>query len=140
MKKLFLILFITLSAAEASFSQVKRTKATQQKIFAGIGGVFMNYLIEFKNPTGVMIEVDSIKSIADSSEVKFSFTRFAPCCKNQIAFVYALSKPEKCKTCPDVTPKQSNLTKGVIIYYSKGEKKFVLKVKKFKLLPDLRTP
>ena len=47
MKKLFLLL-VTLSVVEASFSQ-KVTKATQQKTFAGMGGVFMNYVIEFKN-------------------------------------------------------------------------------------------
>ena len=105
-----------------------------------MGGVFMNYLVEFNSKKGLMIEVDSIMTIADSSPVKFAFTRLDPCCKNQISFGYALSGPAKCKTCPDVTPKQQNITQGIIIYGRKGEKKFILKVKKFKLLPDLRTP
>lgn len=140
MKNVFLILSIFLFLAGVSFSQVKVIKATQQKTFAGMGGVFMNYLVEFKSPKGIKMEVDSVISIADSSPVKFGFTRFDPCCNNQISFGYALSKPEKCKTCPDVIPNQQNLAKGVIIYGRKGEKKFVLKVKKIKLLPDLRTP
>ena len=139
MKKIILLAVI-LSVVEASFSQIKITKATQQKTWAGMGGIFMNYLIEFNGTKNIKIEIDSIKTIADTSEVKFGFTKFEPCCKNQISFGYALSSPAKCKTCPDVTPKQQNLTKGVIIYYRKGEKKGTMKVKKFKLLPDLRTP
>ena len=137
MKK-YLAIFL-FSAATVSFGQ-KITKAAQQKTFSGMGGVFMNYVVEFKSPKGIMIQIDSVSSAADSSSIKFGFTRFDPCCKNQISFGYKLSGPEKCKTCPDTSPKQQNITQGVIIYGRKGQKKFTLKVKKFKLLADLRTP
>lgn len=134
-----LLLLLPLGSGQLCFAQ-KITKATQQKTFAGMGGVFMNYLVEFKSPKGIMTEIDSVISVADASSIKFGFTRFDPCCKNQISFGYALSQSPKCKTCPDVAAKQQNITKGVMIYGRKGEKKFVLKVKKFKQLPDLYLP
>lgn len=139
-KKILLVIFVMLGTDEVSFSQIKILKATQQKTFAGMGGVFMNYLVEFNRPKNSMIEVDSVFSIADSSSIKFGYTKFEPCCKNQVTFGYVLSGPAKCKTCPDMIPNQPNLTKGIILYCRKGEKKIVLKVKKFKQLPDLRTP
>lgn len=139
MKKFILIIF-SLLLAGISFSQVKILKATQQKTFAGMGGVFMNYQVEFNRPKNSTIEVDSVFSIADSSPIKFGYTKFEPCCKNQITFGYVLSKPEKCKTCPDIISSSPNLTKGIILYCRKGEKRFVLKIKKFKQLADVRTP
>lgn len=139
MKKLFLFLIVTLSVAEVSFSQIKIVKATKQKTFGGMGGVFMNYTIGFKNKTADSIVVDSVKTIADTAEIRFYFnkTEKAYC---ELAFGYALSKSEKCKTCPDVIPKQSNLTKGVIAYYRRGNGKHFFKVKKFKQLEDLKLP
>ena len=139
MKK-FILLAVILSVVQVSFSQMKITKATQQKTFAGMGGVFMNYFIDFKSKSPGKIEVDSVKTIADTTDIKFGFTRMEPCCKNEISFSYGISQSPKCKTCPDATPKPFNTTKGVIIYYHNGEKKKNFKVKKFKKLPDLRLP
>ena len=142
MKKLaapFLIAFCLLLTAD-SFSQIKVSKATQQKTFGGMGGVFMNYVIDFNNKGPDKIEIDSVKTAADSSVIQFGFTRFDPCCKHEISFSYALSPPAKCRTCPDTASKQQNTTKGVIVYYRKGDKKLSMKVKKFKRLPDLMLP
>ena len=139
MKKLIL-LAVMLSVVEASFSQMKITKATQQKTFAGMGGVFMNYFIVFNSKSSDKIEIDSVKTIADTTDIKFGFTKMDPCCKNEISFSYGISSSPKCKTCPDATPKPFNTTKGVIVYYHNGEKKNNFNVKKFKQLPDLRLP
>ena len=139
MKKLFLLAVVTLSIVEASFSQVKITKATKQKTFGGMGGVFMNYTIGFKNKSADSIVIDSIKTIADKSLISVSFnkTEKAHC---EFVFSYALAAPAKCKTCPDVTPKQSNMTKGIIVFYRRGEKKSSFKATKFKQLEDLKLP
>ena len=139
MKKIILLAVI-LSVVEVSFSQMKITKATQQKTFAGMGGIFMNYIVVFNSKSSNKIEIDSVKTIADTTDIKFGFTRMEPCCKNEISFSYGISTSTKCKTCPDATPKPFNTTKGVIVYYHNGEKKNNFKVKKFKQLPDLRLP
>ena len=123
-----------------SLSQVKITKATQQKTFGGMGGVFMNYNIDFESKKKSLIEIDSVISIADSTSINFSFTRIDPCCKIQLVLSCMLANSHKCKTCPDATPKQSDLTKGAIVYYKGGKEKHFFKVTKFKQLPDLRTP
>jgi len=138
MKKLFLLAVVTLSVVEASFSQ-KVTKATNQKTFGGMGGVFMNYVVGFKNKTTDSLVIDSVKTIADKSllSVSFNKTKKAYC---EFVFSYALVAPAKCKTCPDATPKQSNMAKGIIIYYRKGNKKSSFKVTKFAQMPDLRLP
>jgi len=140
MKKLFFIILFLASLLEVSFSQVKITTATQQKTFGGMGGVFMNYHIDFASKKKSVLEIDSVISVADSSTINFSFTRVEPCCKIQLVLSYVLANSPKCKTCPDAAPKQSNLTKGVIVYYRKGNEKHFFKVKKFKKLPDLMMP
>jgi hypothetical protein len=141
MKKIvftFLFFYGALFAVNCS-AQVKITKATTQKTGGGIGGIFINYTIEFKNKASVPVEADSVKSFADSSMLDFNFR------KNEngfyeITFRQALVKPEKCKTCRDITPKNSNLTKGVIVYCKRGERSFVFKAKKFRQLADLNMP
>ena len=100
----------------------------------------MNYIIVFNSKASDKMEIDSVKTIADTTDIKFGFTRMEPCCKNEISFSYGISSSPKCKTCPDATPKPFNTTKGVIIYYHNGEKKNNFKVKKFKQLPDLKLP
>lgn len=140
MKKIFLIKIFLFGLTGVSVSQIKITKATQQKTFGGMGGIFMNYHIDFENKKKSAIEIDSVISIADASSINFSFTRIEPCCKIQLVLNCVLANSPKCKTCPDVTPKQFNLTKGVIVYYRKGNEKHFFKVKKFKVLPDLRAP
>ena len=99
----------------------------------------MNYEIGLKNKGVDSLVIDSIRTIADGSDLRFYFnkTQKTYC---EVAFGYALSKPEKCKVCPDVVPNQSNLTKGVIIYYGNGLKKSKCKVKKFKRLEDKILP
>ena len=104
-----------------------------------MGGVFMNYIVDLTcGKKDNWISVDSVLTIADSASIKFSFMEYG----NRISFGYALAAPAKCKTCPDTTPPQYNLTKGITIYGKRGKTKklFALKVKKFKQLPDLRTP
>ncbi|MBI3501803.1 MAG: hypothetical protein HY063_08410 [Bacteroidetes bacterium] len=99
----------------------------------------MNYIIEFKSKNTDTIIIDSVKTIADASEIRFASMKM----KNgnyQITFGYALSPPAKCKTCPDAIPKPKNMTKGINIYGRKGEKKNSFRIKKFKQLPDLKTP
>ncbi len=138
MKKTILILFVTLGLTEVMNAQ-KITKATQQKTFGGMGGIFMKYTLGFKNKTADSIVIDSVKTIADKSLISISFnkTEKAYC---EFVFSYALVAAAKCKTCPDATPKQANLTKGIIVYYKSGGKKHSFKVKKFIQLEDLRLP
>jgi len=138
MKKLFLVV-VLLSLVETSFSQVKIINATNQKIIGGMGGVMMHYRIEFKNKTSLQVKIDSVKSIADSSKLDFNFQKNEKG-SYEITFVQALTKPEKCQTCRDVNPKNSNLTQGVIVYYKRGEKNSVFKAKKFKQLTDVNMP
>jgi hypothetical protein len=120
-------------------AQVKIIKATVQKTFGGTAGVFMNYMIEFKNKTPAQVEVDSVKSIADSSQLDFNFRKNEKG-SYEITFKEVLVKPEKCKTCRDVTPKNANLTKGVNVYYRRGEEKYLFKAKKFKQLAVVKMP
>lgn len=129
------MLILLLAVTTVAFGQ-KVKKATQQKTFAGMGGVFMNYLIELKIERKAIVEIDSIKTAVDTTPVQFSFLKDV----QKISFGFPLSQPEKCRTCPDTDPKPVNTTKGVIIYGRKGEKRFLLKVKKFEVLPDLKTP
>ena len=139
MKKSALII-LSLLVTAPSFSQIKNIKATSQKTFGGMGGIFMNYIINFNCKPSEKIEIDSVKSIADSLEIRFGFTKFDPCCKNEISFNCALAPPAKCKTCRDEIPKQPDLIKGVIVYWRSKEKKSFFKVKKFKRLEDLKLP
>lgn len=140
MKKIIFLLAYCILFTVCCNAQVKVIKATQQKTFAGMGGVFMNFIIDFKSKASEKIEIDSVKTIVDSSSIKFGFTKFDPCCKNEISFGYALSQSPRCKTCPEVPLDQFNISKGVIVYYKKDEKKYSFKVKKFKVLPDLKLP
>ena len=140
MKKLFLISAVLFSLSEAAFSQVKIIKATNQKVLGGMGGINMNYFIEFKTKAAVEVEVDSVKCIADGSRMEYTFI------KNDkgyyvISFSQGLKRPVKCATCRDVDPKQPNPTKGVVIYYKKNKiKPASFKLKKFTQLPDLNMP
>lgn len=136
MKPLLLIIFIVILSAPKTCTAQRAVKATQQKTFAGKGGVFMNYIIELKTRKDVLIEIDSIKTIADTSIIPFSFLKDA----GKISFGFPIAQPEKCRTCPDTDLKPVNTTKGVVIYGTNGNRKFSLKVKKFKELPDLKTP
>jgi hypothetical protein len=138
MKNFFLIA-VALGAAELSFSQIKITNTAMQKMYGGMGGIFMNYYIDFKSKKNVKIEIDSVKSIADASAIKFSFYQ-TDAGLYKISFSQPLKGPEKCKTCPQVIPKQYNLTKGVKVYYRIGDKKSFFAVRKFKQLPDFYAP
>ncbi len=134
MKKIILALFVMLGAAGVSFAQMQIITAASQKTIAGINGVAMKYTIVFQDKKNAAIEVDSVKSIADKSPMTFYVN------KNEITFGFSLLPPEKCKTCVDTTPVQPNLTKGVVIYYKRGEKKSRCKVKKFMQLEDKLGP
>lgn len=139
MKNFFLTFISLVCIAQLSFSQTKIRNATSQKTFGGMGGVTMTYRIEIKNKTSAQVEIDSVKSIADTTKADFNFL------KNEngfyeIVLVTALAKPEKCRTCRDVNPKSINLTKGAIVYYRKGGKQSFFKVKKFRQLPDIFMP
>lgn len=133
---LWLFAFCLLPSA---FCQIKVTKATSQKTIAGMGGIFMNYQVELTSSSSDSLVVDSIRTRADKTDLRFYYNKTE---KNycQLAFGYALAKPEKCKVCPDVIPNQSNLTKGVVIYYHTGKKASRIKVKKFKQLEEKITP
>ncbi|TAL63351.1 MAG: hypothetical protein EPN85_00210 [Bacteroidetes bacterium] len=141
MKKLIIpvVLVYCLLCTAYSFGQVKVAKATNQKTIAGMGGVFMNYEVGLTNRFADSLVVDSIRTIAGKSDMRFYYNKTE---KNycELAFGYALAKPEKCKVCSDAVPNQSNLTKGVIIYYHLGKKNGKSKVKKFKQLEDKIAP
>jgi hypothetical protein len=140
MKKSFLIIVALLSIVEMSFSQVKIINATNQKTFGGMGGITMKYFIEFRSNTSIDIVIDSVKSISDRLRIEYDLT------KNDkgyyvINFRQSLKKSAKCATCRDVNAKQSDVSKGVIIYYKKSNKKSAsFKVKKFTPLPDVTQP
>jgi hypothetical protein len=122
-----------------AYCQLKVTKSTNQKIEGKDGGVFMEYLIEFKDKRNKYIEVDSVKSIADGSKLASHATDI-----DQgyflISFSFALQPPPKCKTCVETTPAQPNMTKGVTIYYRRKGKKLKCKVKEFVRLEDVVQP
>ncbi len=139
MKKLIFLSAALLLLANVSLSQMKVTKATSQKTFAGMGGVFMNYVVAYKGKTSDSLVIDSVKTIADGMLVRHSYN-YNEKGPYELTFGQALSKSPKCKTCPDTDPKQVNFTKGVIVYYRKGGKKATCKVKKFTELPDVMTP
>ncbi|MFI5163756.1 MAG: hypothetical protein ACHQHP_00750 [Bacteroidia bacterium] len=137
MKRILAIVFFFFCLPAFVFCQFKILAATNQKTFGEMGGITMNYFIELKSKTAMDINVDSIKSIADKSTVKYNFI------KNDkgyyvINFSQDLKKPAKCPTCRDVTDQSNDLSKGIIIYYKCGEKRSSFKVKKIKQLPDLK--
>ena len=118
-----------------AYSQVVILKTTSQKLFAGIGGGSITYSIQLKNK----IEVDSVKSIADGTLMQHYINEN----KNgayEISFGQGLGKPHICGTCPDMTPKPINLTKGVKVYYKNKGKRSKFKVKKFEELPTIMAP
>ena len=139
MKKIILVLVVTLRVVEASFSQVKVINATSQKTFGGMGGITMGYTIEFTSKTSSPIEIDSVKSIAGRSKLNFNFQKNEKSIYN-IRFTIALKGPERCRTCPDMEGKQIDMRKGVVIYYKKEGKRSSCKVKKFKELTDIMAP
>ena len=139
MKNNLVFIFIFICLLPAAYSQVKIVKATKQKTFGGMGGIFMNYTVGFKNKTTDSLVVDSVKTIAETSLLNFYFNKTEKA-YYELAFSYALAGPAKCRTCPDVLPKQSNITKGVIVYYRRGNEKHFFKVKKFKQLTDIYAP
>ena len=55
MKKIFLLFLFACYLMPITYSQVKIINATEQKTFAGMGGVFVNYLIQFKSKTSVIL-------------------------------------------------------------------------------------
>ncbi len=139
MKKHFLFIIVFICQLPIAYCQLKISKATQQKTFSGMGGVFMNYIIELKNKSTDTIIIDSVKTIADTSELRFSAMKMKTG-NYQITFSFAIVPPPKCKTCVEATPKPSNLTKGIFIYYRKKNERAILKIKKFKKLPDVMLP
>ncbi len=146
-----LILAYCLLPTADSFSQVKIIKATSQKTFRGIGGVLINYSVEIKSKGNKKIEIDSVKTIADTSVIKFYFKKNESLTLTlskgegaiqtyKITFGQLLVKAEKCKTCRDADSKTVDFTKGVIIYYKSNDKKHFFKATKFEQLPDVKAP
>ncbi len=138
MKKIIL-LSLSLFFVSGVFSQIKVLKSTKQKRFGGMGGVVMDYRILYKNKKELIINVDSIRTIADSTKLDFYFDKFANG-NFEINFIQGLAMPAKCATCLDTSPKQFDLTKGVIVYYKAGNKCNLFRVQKFKKIPDLMYP
>lgn len=139
MKKVIFLALLVSGISCIAFSQAKITLATQQKTFGGMGGVSMNYTVGFKSKGADSIMIDSVVTIADKTPISIYYNK-AQRAYCELAFSQALAPPAKCATCPEVTPKQSNMTKGIIVYYRKGAKKMSFKVKKFKQLPELKLP
>lgn len=139
MKKIAALVFFANCLLPVAYCQLKVTKALSQKIIAGMGGVFMAYTIEYKDKKNAVVVIDSVKSIADASLMTF-YTNKSEAGNNGITFRFPLLPPAKCKTCVETTPPQPNLTKGVIIYYKRGEKRSKCKVKKFRELEDQVEP
>lgn len=140
MKNIFLIIVALLSAVAATFSQVKIINAANQKVCGSMSGITLNFFIEFKTKTTSGIEIDSVKSISDKSRIEYTFI------KNDqgyyvINFSQDFKKNLKCSTCREVDTIPSDLTKGVIIYYKRNNKKSAsFKVKKIKQLADINMP
>jgi len=134
MKKIIPIAIAVLGATGTSFSQIQIIKATKQRIVPGTGAVVINYAIEFRDKKNAVVEIDSVKAIADASVIPF----YAG--KNAVSFTEVLVPPAKCATCIETTPKPQNLTRGIIIYYRKNGKKAKRKVKEFSELPDIVQP
>lgn len=139
MKKALALAVFACCLLPIAYSQVKVTKATSQKTIAGMGGVFMNYEVGLKNKSADSLMIDSVKTIASGNSVNFYFNKTE---KNylELAFGYSLTEAPKCRTCPDVGLQQVNFTRGVLIYYKRGGKHSVCKVKKFKQLEDKLLP
>jgi len=118
-----------------SYSQVRITKATSQKVIGGRSGVFMNYEIALKSKRGDSLMIDSVITIAEQHSIHIAYNKTEKryC---ELTFSFALFQPEKCNVCPDVNQKPANLTKGVNIYYRKGEKLYRKKLRKFKVLTE----
>jgi hypothetical protein len=145
MKKSFLFALFAFCLLPSAFCQIKIINSTCQKKIGETGGITMNYFIEFKTKKSTEIRIDSVKGIADELNIEYTSI------KNDkgyyiISFSQDLKKPEKCPTCRDVGKKQSNLTKGVIVYYKKIDRKSSshktasFKVKNFNELPDATNP
>lgn len=139
MKKTVVLILFAYCLLPTAYSQVEATKATAQKTIAGMGGVFMNYEVGLANSSADSLTIDSVKTIADKTNVNFYFNKTEKAYL-ELSFGYSLTEAPKCRTCPDVGLRQVNFTKGVRIYYKKGKKKSVLKVKKFKQLDDKLLP
>jgi hypothetical protein len=122
-----------------AFSQIKVKSATMQQTIGGMGGSYMNYVIEIKNKPECTIAVDSILTASDSVWIKNVYSKRDAQCLT-FTFSSLLSAGEGCKACPSTNTKPINLTKGVWIYGKMREKKFKLKIKNFKLLPTLLLP
>lgn len=139
MKKTFFFVLVAYCLPPTAYSQVKVVKATSQKVIAGMGGIFMNYKVGLQNKGVDSLVIDSVKTIASRTSVRFYFNQTEPT-YIQLSFGYSLTETPKCRTCPDVGLQQINLTKGVIIYYKRGDKKSKCKVKKFEQLKDQVLP
>lgn len=138
MKKIVALLFFALCLLPSAFCQIKISKATSQKIIAGMGGVSMKYIIEYAEKKAGSAQIDSVKSIADNSSMTFYTNKKES--GVELIFNIALRPTPKCRTCVETTPPQPNLTKGIIIYYKSADKKLKRKVKKFTQLEDLMMP
>lgn len=104
-----------------------------------MGGIFMNYIIEFNAEQHDSVRIDSVVTIADKKSVSHLFN-YDSKGRRTLALNQVLAKPPKCATCQDTSLPQANLTKGVRVYYHYKGKKGQFKVRKFQELPDLMTP
>ena len=139
MKKLIAGVLFVYCLLPPVYSQIKITKATSQKTIAGMGGVFITYEVGLKNKTTDSLVIDSVKTMADTSEIQYYLNKVTKP-YIELGIRIALTDPPKCRTCPDTKSHQANLTKGIMIYYRKGNKKLTCKVKKFKELEEKLTP
>jgi hypothetical protein len=139
LKKILASLCILTGMLTTAHGQIKITKSTCQKVIAGMGGVAMNYEVGLRIKKADTLVIDSVKTIASGTTVNFSFSKTERTYQ-EIVFGYSLTAPPKCRTCPDVGLQQINFTKGVYVYYKRGGKASVCKVKKFKQLEDKLLP
>src|ERR1017187_1407417 len=72
MRNLSFVILILFCIIESSFSQVKIINATCQKTFGNLGGITMNYFIEFKTKNSTNVKIDSVKGVADKLSVEYS--------------------------------------------------------------------
>lgn len=100
-----------------------------------MGVVYINYFIDLKSKSAETLIVDSVKTAIDTAAINFSFEGGEER-HYWVLFAQSIKKAEKCKTCPEEKIKYYNLSKGVILFCTSGKKKYRLKVKKFKQLPD----
>lgn len=143
MKYIFKTTFsIALLSILVSCSSVEHIISTRQSLTAGYTGTrYTNFEVHLKADTLV---IDSVYFISLNKKVK-SFTvkknekKEYVICFDAVVFAGREDIPQDIEL-PQVTYPEVDFSKGVIVFYTSGNKKSKLKISAIKSLPDLDTP